>query len=217
MRESFMCRTLILLFLLSFNYCSIIAEEKVQASDYQKSLKLITQLYNSGKYSESEKKIKTLINQELSKDNLNNEHLTHLYFLLGRNLIYQRDKAALDPLEKCLHYSSKIKKDQDKFFNKYLNYDFYTFLSLAYNWNNYPNKSLKYAKLAYEHTLRAKKNNSPELIKSTFALAVAYRLCKDKKNAIKYGEKTLALFEQHPMFENNIPRIKKMLVKWKKE
>jgi tetratricopeptide (TPR) repeat protein len=181
----------------------------------QKSIERVHNLYSSGKYAAAEKTIRDLLKTAKEKE-VTNKFLSHLYFLLGRNLITQRKKMALKPLEKSLHYFSKVKKGKEQFFNDYLTYDLYSFLSLAYSLNNQSENSLKYAKLVHKIVLEKYPHDLSKLIKSSITLAFAYRACDDNKNAVKYAQRTLELMKKDPALKSRMNLIENSIREWSK-
>ncbi len=184
--------------------------------DCPKSIEQVHKLYNSGKYDDAEKIILKLLKNAQKDKKADNKFLSLINFLLGRNLITQRKKAGLKPLEKSLYYFSKIKEGKEQFFDDYLTYDIYFFLSHAYNLNNQPENSLKYAKLLHKITFEKCPNDLSTLIKSSITLAFAYKACNDKKNAVKYAKKTLELMKKDPTLKSRLHLIENSIKEWSK-
>ena len=181
---------------------------------YSKSIEKVHELYALDKYEDAEKITGDLLKKAQKDKNVNNKLLSLINFLLGRNLVAQHKKISLVPLEKSLYYFSKIKKGKEQFFDDYLTYDIYSFLSFAYKLNNQPKNSLKYAKLAYSIVCQQKKLNSDALIGTAIVLAHAYKACDDKTNAVKYAKKTLKLMKKDPTLKSRLHLIKGSIKEW---
>ncbi len=183
---------------------------------YSKSIEQIHNLYDSGKYADAEKVASKLFKKVQEDKNADNKLLSLVYFLTGRNLVAQHKKAGLEPLERSLNYFSKIKKGKEQFFDDYLTYDIYSFLSFAYKLNNQPENSLKYAKLLHKISSGKYPNDPSRLIKSSITLAFAYRACNDKKNAVKYAKKTLELMKKDPTLKSRLHLVESSIKEWSK-
>jgi tetratricopeptide (TPR) repeat protein len=183
---------------------------------YSKSIEQIHNLYDLGKYADAEKVASKLLKKVQEDKNADNKLLSLVYFLSGRNLVVQHKKAGLEPLEKSLNYFSKIKKGKEQFFDDYLTYDIYSFLSFAYKLNNQPENSLKYAKLLHKTSSEKYPDDPSRLIKSSITLAFAYRACNDKKNAVKYAKKTLELMKKDPTLKSRLHLVEGSIKEWSK-
>ena len=181
---------------------------------YSKSIEKIHELYALDKYEDAEKITGDLLKKAQKDKNADNKLLSLINFLSGRNLVSQHKKKSLAPLEKSLYYFSKIKKGKEQFFDDYLTYDIYSFLSFAYKLNNQPENSLKYAKLFHQKTFEKSPNDLSTLIKSSLTLAFAYKSCNDKKNAVRYAKKTLELMKKDPTLKSRLHLIEGSIKEW---
>ena len=197
---------------------ALLKERKIMLKNiyYSKSIEKVHKLYALDKYEDAEKITGDLLKKAQKDKNADNKLLSLINFLSGRNLVAQHKKTSLVPLEKSLYYFSKIKEGKEQFFDDYLTYDIYSFLSFAYKLNNQPENSLKYAKLFQQITFEKHPNDLSTLIKSSLTLAFAYKACNDKKNAVKYAKKTLELMKKDPRLKSRLHLIEGSITEWSK-